>query len=58
MLARNHPDRISVSFDDHRLVANAGLLLRPPSLSIWAFGNSSTITSTWAGAWATRGTRC
>ena len=22
-----HPDRIRVSFDDHRLVANAGLLL-------------------------------
>ena len=27
MLPRNHPDRIGVSFDDHRLVANAGLLL-------------------------------
>ena len=27
MLPRNHPDRIRVSFDDHRLVANAGLLL-------------------------------
>ena len=27
MLPRNHPDRIHVSFDDHRLVANAGLLL-------------------------------
>ena len=26
MLPRNHPDRIR-SFDDHRLVANAGLLL-------------------------------
>ena len=25
--ARNHPDRIHVSFDDHRLVANAGLIL-------------------------------
>ena len=24
MLPRNHPDRIRVSFDDHRLVANAG----------------------------------
>ena len=27
MLPRNHPDRIQVAFDDHRLVANAGLLL-------------------------------
>ena len=27
MLPRNRPDRIRVAFDDHRLVANAGLLL-------------------------------
>ena len=27
MLPRNHPDRIQSAFDDHRLVANAGLLL-------------------------------
>ncbi len=27
MLPRNHPDRIQVAFDDHRLVANAGLIL-------------------------------
>ena len=27
MLSRNHPDRIQIAFDDHRLVANAGLLL-------------------------------
>ena len=27
MLSDNHPDRIQVSFDDHRLMANAGLLL-------------------------------
>ena len=27
MLARNNPDRIRIPFDDHRLVANAGLLL-------------------------------
>ena len=27
MLTRNHPDRIQIAFDDHRLVANAGLLL-------------------------------
>ena len=33
MLPRDHPDRIDVAFDDHRLVANAGLLL-PPTLSL------------------------
>ena len=27
MLPRKHPDRIQVAFDDHRLVANAGLML-------------------------------
>ena len=27
MLPRKHPDRIRIVFDDHRLVANAGLLL-------------------------------
>ena len=27
MLARHHPDRIRIAFDDHRLVANAGLIL-------------------------------
>ena len=27
MLPRNHPDRIRIVFDDHPLVANAGLLL-------------------------------
>ena len=27
MLPRNHPDRIRIVFNDHRLVANAGLLL-------------------------------
>ena len=27
MLPRNHSDRIRIAFDDHRLVANAGLLL-------------------------------
>ena len=33
MLPRNHLDRIHVAFDDHRLVANAGLLL-PASLAL------------------------
>ena len=27
MLQRNHPDRIQITFDDRRLVANAGLIL-------------------------------
>ena len=27
MLALDHPDRIQITFDDHHLVANAGLLL-------------------------------
>ena len=27
MLPRNHPDRIQIAFDDHRLVNNAGLIL-------------------------------
>ena len=32
MLPRNHFDRIQIAFDDHRLLANAGLLL-PPSFA-------------------------
>ena len=27
MLPLEHPDRIQISFDDHRLVNNAGLIL-------------------------------
>ena len=34
MLPRNHPDRIHVAFDDHRLVANAGLIL-PATLGLY-----------------------
>ena len=36
MLSPERPDRIHVAFDDHRLVANAGLLLRVtlPSIRI------------------------
>ncbi len=33
MLSPEHPDRIHVAFDDHRLVANAGLLL-PATLAL------------------------
>ena len=47
MLPRNHPDRIQIAFDDHRLVANAGLLL---PATLWpctsACPNSSSNAST------------
>ena len=33
MLPRNHPDRIQIAFDDHRPVANAGLIL-PATLAL------------------------
>ena len=33
MRPRNHPDRIRIAFDDHRLVANAGLIL-PSTLAL------------------------
>ena len=33
MLPRHHPDQVQITFDDHRLVANAGLLL-PASLDL------------------------
>ena len=33
MIPRNHPDRIQIAFDDHRLVANAGLIL-PATLTL------------------------
>ena len=33
MLLRHHPDRIRIAFDDHRLVANAGLVL-PATLAL------------------------
>ena len=33
MLPGNHPDRIQITFDDHRLVNNAGLLL-PATLAL------------------------
>ena len=36
MLSRNHPDRIQITFDDRRLVANAGLLLRACLISLCA----------------------
>ena len=50
MLTRHQPDRIRIAFDDHRLVANAGLLLptcscRPPWPCTWVCPNWLT------GAW-------
>ena len=33
MLPQNKPDRIRILFDDHRLVANAGLIL-PATLAL------------------------
>ena len=33
MVPRNHPDRIQIAFDDHRLVPNAGLIL-PATLAL------------------------
>ena len=60
MLPQNNPDRIRIAFDDHRLVANAGLLL--PATLAWhlGWGNSSTITLTSAARRGrpTGGTRC
>ena len=60
MLPQNKPDRIRIVFDDHRLVANAGLLLPATLPGTWACGNSSTITLTSAERrdGRTLGTRC
>ena len=62
MLPQNKPDRIRILFDDHRLVANAGLGAPAghPSPGTWACGNSSTITLTSAERrdGRTLGTRC
>ena len=41
MLSRNHPDRIRIAFGDHRLVANARLLL-PATLALH-FGLSQLV---------------
>ena len=59
MLADDHPDRIQITFDDRRLVANAGLLL-PVTLAQHLGVNWLTITWTWAmrRGGRTRATRC
>ena len=49
MLPLEHPDRIQIAFDDHRLVNNAGLLLPPHWPSTWACPNWLTGIWTWAG---------
>ena len=56
MLPPEQPDRIQIAFDDHRLVANAGLLL-PVT---WAVVNWGTATLTWTVLLAepTLATRC
>ena len=48
MLPRNHPDRIRIVFDDHRLVANAGLLLPATLAGHLGLRELVTITLTWA----------
>ena len=45
MLPRNHPDRIQIAFDDHRLVANAGLLL--PVTLAHHLGLSQLVQDAW-----------
>ena len=47
MLPRNHPDRIQIAFDDHRLVAQCWAAAPgDPRPAPGACGNSSTITLT------------
>ena len=48
MLPRNHPDRIQIAFDDHHLVANAGLIL--PSTLALHLGLPQLVDQTWT--WA------
>ena len=60
MLPLDHPDRIQITFDDRRLVANAGLIFRSLWPSTWVCVNWLTITWTWAmrRGGRTRATRC
>ena len=59
MLPRHHPDRIRIAFDDHRLVANAGLILPATLARHLGRPNWSTTISTLAAprAGRTRATR-
>ena len=47
MLPLEQPDRIQIAFDDHRLVANAGLILPVTLAQRLVCVNSSTTTLTW-----------
>ena len=49
MLPLDHPDRIQITFDDHRLVANAGLIL-PTTLArhLGLAPTGTGVTWTWA----------
>ena len=60
MLPLEQPDRIHVAFDDHRLVANAGLLLPVTLARHLGLGELWTAILTWAvrRVVPTRGTRC
>ena len=60
MLPLEQPDRIHVAFDDHRLVANAGLLLPVTLARIWDWASWWTAMLTWAALLAvpTSATRC
>ena len=48
MLPRNHPDRIQITFDDRRLVANAGLLLPATLARHLSLPELARVPSTWA----------
>ncbi len=47
MIPSEHPDRIHVAFDDHRLVANAGIILTITLAIIWDWANWWTATLAW-----------
>ena len=60
MLPLEQPDRIHVAFDDHRLVANAGLLLPVTLARHLGLGELVDRHVTWAALLAvpTSATRC
>ena len=60
MLPHNHPDRMQIAFDDHRLVNNAGLILPATLAQHLGLRELVAITSTSAARQGgpTRGTRC
>ena len=60
MLPPERPDRIQIAFDDHRLVANAGLLLPVTLAQHLGLGELVDNTLTWEKRRVepTRATRC